>query len=659
MEENKERKAVAMSHKLLGLFDSFLNILKKVILFIIKWRYLIALVVFIFCVAFKLHGSSINEYNKLFSNYGEYESESLVLGESRPIRSDEWLVHTPYYMSQSYNDYEKDSNMMSLEGQDMIIGYNAPVKDVTLIAKPFTWGYVLLGNEYGLSWYWCSKLILLILVSFELCMIVTQKNKKVALLGAIMIAFAPTVQWWFVPHMVDVFFWGMAVFVLAYRFFTSKKWLRMLYMILLPCSVTTFVLALFPSLQIPVGLTMLVLFIVCMIRDKKEITFKKKDIWQLVLMATIVIGILGYTILTSKDAIKALYNTAYPGKRVSLGGGGGFKAIFTDLTSFVLPYKDITYSNNCEISTFIHFVPIFLMLYPAIWKKMKRDKNMIVGNALLVCIIVMIAFMLVGFPELLAKLTGFSYINRMGIAYGLIATIFTVWGIDMVFRKQIFSKKQIFLVLLIFGFCYVCFIGPQELSYLGKKQYLLIIIGLMLMGYLMLSRHQKLFLAGMAIVVLLSGATVNPIARGVSSIFDHPLEQKIKEIAETDKEAYWLSSGNTLLAELGIANGARMLNAVNFYPDFGKWKLIDEDGKNNEVYNRYAHINANLVDEKTEFIPGESPDYFTLKLNCEDALKWSVKYVVSAGELTSCKKYYHNIYSDSEGAYYIYERVKE
>ena len=133
---------------------------RRAVLFIIKWRYVVALIVFILCVIFKVHGSSINEYNRLFANYDEYARESVLMGESRAIRSDEWLVHTPYYMSQAYNGFGKSSEQVSMEGQDMIVGYNAPVADITLLAKPFTWGYMLLGNEYGLSWCWCSKLIL-------------------------------------------------------------------------------------------------------------------------------------------------------------------------------------------------------------------------------------------------------------------------------------------------------------------------------------------------------------------------------------------------------------------------------------------------------------------------------------------------------------------
>ena len=636
-----------------------LDWLNKSIDFCIKWRYLIALIAFIFCVIFQLHGSSIAEYNNLFDNAAEYNQQSIVLGKSRTIRGDEWAVHTPYYMSQYYNDYEKDSNMMSLDGQDMIVGYNAPVLDVSIIGKPFTWGYLLFGNEYGLSWYWCSKMILLFLVSFELCMIVTKKNKKVSLLGAIMIAFSPLVQWWFVPHIVDVFFWAMAVFVLAYHFFTSEKWLKNLCMILLPLAVSTFVLALFPSMQIAVGLSMLVLFIACMVRNKKDITFKKKDIWRIVFMILVVGGILGYTFITSKDAIMTLYNTAYPGARVSLGGMDGLKVMFTDLTTFALPFRDITYSNNCEVSTFIHFAPIFLMLYPVLWKKMKRDRNMMVGNTLLICIIVMGVFMMIGFPELLAKLTLFSYINRMWMAYGLIATIFTIWGISMIWQKQIFAKKQIFITLAVYAFLYICFVGANELTYFGWKYYLVVIFGLVILAYLMLRNHKKLFFAGMCILIAVAGLTVNPIARGIRPLTSHPLEQEIHKIAKEDPEAYWLAIDNEYLASIGIANGARALNAINFYPDFEKWNRVDPEGKDNFTYNRYAHINISLTDKDTVIRPGAWDDAIKVDLNCKDLDKWEVKYLIASKDLKTCVSNFEKIYVDSEGVYAIYERKKK
>lgn len=628
-------------------------------LFVIKWRYLIALVVFIFCVAFKLHGSSISEYNKLFTDAESYNSESLILGESRAVRSDEWLVHTPYYISQVYNDFNKTSNMMSLEGQDMIIGYNAPVLDITILGKPFTWGYVLFGSEYGLSWYWCSKLILLILVTFELCMIITQKNKKLSVFGALLISFSPMVQWWFVPHMVDVIFWGITLFVLAYHFFTSVGWKRSLMTVLLPLSVVTFVLALFPSLQIAIGLLMIALLIAVLIRDKKQITFKKKDIWRICVMAAYAIGVLAYTLITSKDAILTLYNTAYPGKRVALGGDLGIESLFTNLVSFTLPFKDITYSNNCEVSNFIHFAPIFLILYPTILKKCKKDKNIIVGNVFVVALIIMTVFMTVGFPWLLAKVTLFSYINRMDIVYGFAATLFTIWGVSIIWNnKNLFSKKQILIVLAVYIVLYVCFITKESLTYLAWWQYAIIIAGLAVLAWLMLKKKQNLFIVGVTALVLISGATVNPLAHGMSPLFAHPLEEKIHEIAETDSDAYWLATGSIILPSLCIANGAKTLNATNFYPDFAKWQLIDEDGASQDIYNRYAHMLIMLTTEETKFAYGSTPDSLVLYLNYEDSLKWPVKYLLVDGTLDEDQQIYSEIYSDTESNYHIYERTK-
>ncbi|MBQ3271050.1 hypothetical protein IJH10_00385 [Candidatus Saccharibacteria bacterium] len=633
---------------------------KNSILFAIKWRYLIALIVFVLCVVLKLHGSSIAIYDDMFTSSEQPGSSSVIAGKPRTIRSDEWLVHTPYYMSQAYNNFEKDSNAMSLGGQDMIIGYNAPVLDITVLGKPFVWGYILLGNEYGLSWYWCLKLILIILVSFELCMILTKKNKKISVFGAILISFAPLVQWWFVPHIVDVIFWGMTILVLAYHFLVAKGWKRNLMMVLLPLSLVTFALALFPSLQIPIALLDIALLVAFLLRDKKEITFQKKDIWRILVIAAYVIAVLGYTIITSKDAILALYNTAYPGKRVSLGGNYTLEALFTNLVTFTLPFKDVTYLNNCEVSNFIHFAPILLMLYPIIWKNNKRDKNMVVGNILLASLSVMVVFMLAGFPELLAKLTFFSYINRMDIVYGFAATLFTIWGLNIIWSsRKSFSWKQIFLPLLIYAALYICFISKEDLTYLRWWQYLINISGLTFLSWLMLTKHQTSFLVLTSLLVLVSGATVNPIARGVSPLFSHPLEKKISELAKSDKDAYWLAEGDTRLTAIGIANGAKVLNAVNFYPDFKKWSLIDESGQFKDVYNRYAHIVVQLTDNETQFIPGPTADIFTLKLNYEDSLKWPIKYIVSPSELLEKQTIYDKIYEDTEGKYYIYERTDD
>src|SRR5699024_9138472 len=134
--------------------------------------------------------------------------------------------------------------------------------------------------------------------------ILTQGNKKLSVLGSFLTVFSPAMQWWFSPHMYDVFFWAMTLFVLGYYFFVAqKKWLKWLVTILAICSITGFVLALFPSLQVALGLLALALLIIVLIRDREKINFKKLDIFRIVIVVLCVIGLLGWFLYNSWDQL--------------------------------------------------------------------------------------------------------------------------------------------------------------------------------------------------------------------------------------------------------------------------------------------------------------------------------------------------------------------
>ncbi|MFD1900354.1 hypothetical protein GQR36_10700 [Enterococcus termitis] len=159
---------------------------------IIRARFLLALLAFILILVFKIHGSSLAMWDQYVSDYAkDGNSQSVILGEPRPIRSDEWMVQTPYSLSQTQTGLKNHNEVITVDGQDMVIGYNSPALNLATLAKPFTWGYVLLGKERGLSWYWGIKLIGLMLLSFEIGLILTKRNKYLALLTSVWIPFLP------------------------------------------------------------------------------------------------------------------------------------------------------------------------------------------------------------------------------------------------------------------------------------------------------------------------------------------------------------------------------------------------------------------------------------------------------------------------------------
>ncbi|MBR3362476.1 MAG: hypothetical protein IKG40_00955 [Bacilli bacterium] len=603
-----------------------MNIIKKVLLKIIDHRFIFFTIFFIICLIFKVHGSSIGFYDRIISSKIDSSKKEVLVGISRGIRSDEWMVHTPYYFSQKYNNYRKYSRQMSFSGQNMILGYNSPVKDITLIGKPFTWGYILFGNEIGLSWYWCMKLFVLILATFEFIMILTDNNKKLSLLGVFMVAFSPVLQWWFVPHITDVFIWTMILISLFYHFFTAKNMrIKLLTTFLLPCSVIGFVLALFPSCQIPLGFLSLSLLIGFLIRDKEKITFNKKEWYYLLFILLLVFCVLGYFVFTSIDDLKLFMNTVYPGSRISVGGDGNFKSLFTDLTSLFLPYKAITYLNNCEVSTFLHFGPLFMLLYFKIFNNIKGNKEHILGIILFTFIIIELFFILIGFPKILARITLFSYINRMNLIYGYTATLFTIWCIYCINKYDIkFNVIEMFFSIGIFLIIYFCTIDKSKLDFLPLYFYIFELIYFLLI-ILFIFRKSDVALIMICVFIIISSFPINPISTGISSITNHPSSKQIRKIINNE-DGYFLVEGEPMYANYVLALGGKVINATNMYPDYKKWLLIDKSKNNEFYYNRYANMSFDLVHDNTQFNL-KAPDHLYVKLSYKDLKKLKVKYV--------------------------------
>jgi hypothetical protein len=80
--------------------------------------------------------------------------DGLVLGEPRPIRSDEWAVVTPLTQAAVNNDFRR-INETSLYKEDLRINYGLPLRDWGLLFKPTMWAYFIVdaAHAYSFQWY--------------------------------------------------------------------------------------------------------------------------------------------------------------------------------------------------------------------------------------------------------------------------------------------------------------------------------------------------------------------------------------------------------------------------------------------------------------------------------------------------------------------------
>ena len=110
----------------------------------------LATIVLILLTVFKINGSSVGVYDYLLG--GDYSSNAIV-GEPRTVRSDEWVVNTPFIISQIQNN-EPLLNKDIASGQDMSLVIDVPYKDWSILFRPQNLIFFTLPIEYAFAFKW-------------------------------------------------------------------------------------------------------------------------------------------------------------------------------------------------------------------------------------------------------------------------------------------------------------------------------------------------------------------------------------------------------------------------------------------------------------------------------------------------------------------------
>lgn len=617
--------------------------LRRALDFLCDYRYPIALVLFVALVCLRVSGSSIGLYSRIFTDGSS--GSGVVLGVDRSIRSDEWLVQTPFYLAQAKAGFPLVNRNLSENGQNMILSYNAPVRDISVLAKPFNWGFLLFGADVGLSWYWSLKLLLLFLLSYEMCVILTGNFRPLCALGAFWITFSPACQWWFMQHVGDLLFYMQAMVVAFYYYlrFRDRLLPRALLAAGFALAASGFALVLYPALQVPLAYLTL-LFLVLIALDYREAApanapeglrrRPRLPLADLLIAAgalALCAGILLHVFLISKDAIFTTLNTVYPGRRVSTGGTEKFYDLSQFLSNVLLPYRAIGYRNACEVSGFFNFLPAALAALVLLLRRRER-RSLRYGIALSAYAVLSAGYMLFRIPEALAKATLLSYVpaNRMGLACGLASMYLTIWLGGVLIRRGGLGRRASLAVCAGATVFYAVSIAASPIwRYLGLYVLAVLFVLLAVLLFLFLRGRVLPFAVLMLALILVSGAPVNPIATGTGAVYDNTLSAAVTRLQKTDAHAVW-ASGDMLSGALLEADGVKTLSGTNFTPDLRQWAKLDPSGRYAGVYNRYAHISFRPTRGKTTFLL-IAPDQFQVNLAFADMRRLGITYYLSRG----------------------------
>lgn len=608
--------------------------------FIYKKRYLIALIILIYIVIMGYSGSSIGVYDSYINPEDTNIYYSPILGQARPIRSDEWNTGTPIAISQTVgeNKYEYHSDKLRGAPTDVLSIMGSPVLDITLLGKPFNIGYIIFGAERGLSFFWYGKIIALMLASFEFFMLITNKKKLISLFGMILVVFSAATQWW---SMIDVMLWGMLALVLIDKFMLAEKLkIKILCTLGIIVSAISYIFVFYPAWQVPFVYIYLAVFIWIICKNRKVYKINWKDILMVLVAILAVVGVLVYYFIMSKDTLTAVTSTAYPGERFELGGGAAYVA-FSYVYSFLFPYTHMI--NPCELSGMISLfpIPIIVAVIYLIRNRKKSDFAFLIP--MLVVSIVFSIFTLFKTNELFAKFTLLYMVpaSRLAVPLGLTQIILMIYIMAHCKKEDNILNKNISIIISVIASMFILSIAinTDSENVMGElTSYicgLIVLVSIYLLFNINKEKNKEKLIALLIPIALLTGATVNPIQRGISVITEKPVAKKIQEIVEEDPENnLWVVEGYPNYA---LANGAKVVNCVHAYPNFEFYKIVlgeeeFEKEENQIIYNRYAHIQLEISeDENSIELIGQ--DNIRLSVTVEKLKELNIKYILTRRDL--------------------------
>ena len=634
---------------------------------LVKYRWALGIFLIFICTIWGISGSSIGMWAQYLPHMEDVEEvdDGVLFGTPRAIRMDEWGTFTPMAFSQEENrggSFPYFSQTVRATDTDMFIVYGQPVKSLLLLYRPFQAGYLLFGINGGLAFFWAARLVFLFLTAFDFFRLLTKDRRLPSFLGAVLISFAPVVQWWFfINGLVEMLIFMMGAVLALHHFLnTQTVWNKCMDTLCLVICTGGFILTFYPSWEIPFAYVVLALILWVLWenyvekKERKERLFQKNDWRYAGTYLAILLASFSQIFKNSWDTIESVMHTAYPGNRLETGGGMA-RALFRYPANLFYPFTDKEFpkdGNVCEFSSFFDLFPIGLLLcILCLAAARKRGKKERLLACLLVPYGILMAWVSLPWPEFLSRISllSMSQASRSYIVLGFLNVVFLVYALAWLdgLEKEgacirwkgktlWFLSGSVFVSLLLAaGVVLVC--KEVHGTYLSEKKEVFIFCLLAGLFFLTIQYGKKwiniLLALGLCAILFFTGGAVNPIQKGTDVIYGNALTCAIREVNDAAPGKWVVEHLEYPYTNLPIMTGAATINSTSTYPALERFYALDPERKYENCYNRYAHITVQLEQREDVYFENTAPDQLKVYLNAEKLASMGTDYVLTNRDL--------------------------
>lgn len=611
--------------------------------FVYKKRYQMALIIFLFLVINGYHGSSIGLYNDAIEPNSNVESSEPFFGTLRPIRSDEYMVDSMLVFSNvTSNDLKTINNNIMADRIITNFYPHLPTKDVGVLTRINFLGYLFLPVSMAFSFSWYLPFFISFMGLFELLMLVTKKKKIFSLLGTVLICCSPCLLWWnsYLYLMSGV----LAIHCFRFVIVSDSKKKKIFFTILLALCGVNYIMIMYPAWQLCYGYVYLA-FIIWILYDNRD-KLKWSYLWYLLLCIFIILSICIPIVYNSLEQLNRTMSTVYPGARF-IEGGSEWKLNFMYMPSLFYTVADI--GNPCEFSQTLSLYPLPMIIgFVIAIKNFRKKKNDVLLNSLLAVALIFTIFNYFKVP-LLPRITLLYMVpcERLTVITGILNVLLLIIIVSNYAKSHTTSKDAILssilaIIFTIFSItvCY-SYIKEKNLgNYYEVKFILISVIIFFILNLLFVlndKKYNKYFAVLFILTNLIIGVGIFPMSKGIDVVTDKPLAKEIHNLVKNDNDSTWIVTNTDVrLSNYLVANGAKVYNSVNFFKNDDFWKIVDKEGKHDEVYNRYAHIMFGIKNGQTEYELIQS-DLFIAHLDSTKICELDIKYILSGVDISKEK----------------------
>ena len=529
------------------------------------------------------------------------ESMSPWFGQPQTVRSDEWEVLTPLALAQGAHvpRWPVLNRNLGEQGQNMLVmGMTGlPVAHLSALAKPATWGHFVLDPRRALAWTWWLPIIGALGALWCLFMRLTGLRWQPAAALAAALVLAPySVGFSFWPAYL-VMFAALGLLALDRLLHASRTAAGLAWGGALGWSAAGYALVLYPAWQISLATLCVPLALAWAWRERTRWHWRRPQTLGLLAALALAATLLLAWWLDAREAVAAMRETVYPGRRVTEAGGDIDRWFLLKgwLNPFTL-YVD-TPMVSAEAASFA-----FLWLPTAVLasRHMLRARRVDpVGLALLAFAAFALTFQFIGFAPWLARATLWGSVTsyRLDLALGMAQLLLIGWwlaqdGNDGAPTRKLMAATLVLTVLIL---------AAIELSTMpldiadGLPAGIVFGAVLAMAGCaaLLALRSAGAFMALYGGWTLAAALPFHPLGSAPASL---TLAAPLRAAGLADPHAD--AAGRRGVAVVGArdwamtlpAAGVPVVNSVFYHPQPALWSRLDPTGAQRPIYNRYQRL---------------------------------------------------------------------